>query len=125
MSFRNRNPQPLLRDIFDAIRMIEQFLAGMDFEAFQSNPMAVAAIERKLVVIAEAGVRLRQDAPALCPDQPWRNIRGMGNWLRHEYDRVDLSLVWQTVTDDLPSLKASIQRTLDTAAPPGASPIPE
>lgn len=112
MSFRNRNPESILGDILDTIRMIEEFTAGMDFEAFQSNPMAVAAVERKLLIIAEAGVRLRQDAPALCPDQPWRNIRGMGNWLRHEYDRVDLSLVWQTVTDDLPSLRASIQKAL-------------
>ncbi len=105
--------------MLDAIRMIREFTAGMDFEAFQSNPMAVAAVERKLLIIAEAGVRLREDAPALCPDQPWRNIRGMGNWLRHEYDRVDLSLIWQTVTDDLPSLKASIQKAL-TPTPPSA-----
>lgn len=112
MSFRNRNPGSILGDILDAIRMIEEFTDGMDFEAFQSNPMAVAAVERKLLIIAEGGVRLRQDAPAFCPDQPWRNIRGMGNWLRHEYDRVDLSLVWQTLTEDLPSLKASIQKAL-------------
>ena len=92
-SFKIRNPQSVLREILDAIRMIGEFTAGMDFEAFRSNPMAVAAVERKLLIIAEAGVRLRQDAPALCPDQPWRNIRSMGNWLRHEYDRVDLSLI--------------------------------
>ncbi len=65
----------------------------MDFEAFRSSHITIAAVERKLLLIAEAGVRLRQDAPALCPDQPWRNIRGMGNWLRHDYDRVDLSFV--------------------------------
>ncbi|MGH9583357.1 MAG: HepT-like ribonuclease domain-containing protein [Bryobacteraceae bacterium] len=120
MSFRNQKPQSLLHDILDAIRMIEEFTTGIDFKAFRSNPMAVAAVERKLLIIAEAGVRLRQDAPALCPDQPWRNIRGMGNWLRHEYDRVDLSLVWQTVTDDLPSLKVAIQKALSTM--PSAEP---
>ena len=116
MSFRSRNPQSVLRDILDAIRMIEEFTSSMDFEGFQSNPMAVAAVERKLLIIAEAGVRLGLDAPALCPDQSWRNIRGMGNWLRHEYDRVDLSLVWQTVTDDLPSLKASVQTAVSTVS---------
>lgn len=38
--------------------MIEQFTSGMDFEAFRSNPMAVAAVERKLQVISEAATRL-------------------------------------------------------------------
>jgi uncharacterized protein with HEPN domain len=41
----------------------------------------------------------------MVPDVPWRDIRDMGNFLRHEYDRVDLAVVWRTVTDDLPPLK--------------------
>jgi len=32
--------------------------------------------------------------------------------LRHEYDKVDLAIIWQTVTDDLPALKAAVQRAL-------------
>jgi len=35
----------------DAIAMIEQFTSGMDFESFRSNPMVVAAVERKLQII--------------------------------------------------------------------------
>jgi len=93
--------------------MIAEFTAGMDFEAFRSSHIAVAAVERKLLLIAEAGVRLRQDAPTLCPNQPWRNIRGMGNWLRHEYDGVDLNLVWQTVVDDLPGLRTAALKALN------------
>ena len=35
--------------------MIEEFTAGMDFEAFRANPMAVAAVEkRNLLTIGEA-----------------------------------------------------------------------
>jgi hypothetical protein len=46
----------------DAVGMIEQFTAGMDFQAFRSNPMAVAAVERKLQVISEAAIRLGDEA---------------------------------------------------------------
>jgi uncharacterized protein with HEPN domain len=45
---------------------------------------------------------------------PWENIRGIGNWLRHQYDHVDVETVWRTVTDDLPALKAGVQRALDS-----------
>jgi len=45
------------------------------------------------------------------------DIRAMGNWLRHEYDRIDLSLVWRTVKADLPVLEASVLRALSNVAP--------
>jgi uncharacterized protein with HEPN domain len=92
--------------------MIEQFTSGMDFEAFRSNPMAVAAVERKLQVISEAAIRLGMEAERLCPDQPWRDIRGIGNQFRHAYERVDLATVWDPITDDLPPLKAAVTRAL-------------
>ena len=92
--------------------MIEEFTAGMDFEAFLTNPMAVAAVERKLLTIGEAAVRLGREAPSIVPDIPWRQVRDLGNLLRHEYDRVDLSIIWKTVSDDLPEVKAAVQRAL-------------
>lgn len=45
-----------------AITMIDQFTSGMDFEAFRANPMAVAAIKRKLQIISEAAIRLGDEA---------------------------------------------------------------
>jgi uncharacterized protein with HEPN domain len=54
--------------------MVEQFTLGMDFEAFRSNPMAVAAVERKLQIISEAAIRLGSEAERRCPDQPAINF---------------------------------------------------
>jgi uncharacterized protein with HEPN domain len=104
-----------LHDILDAIEMIDRFTQGFDFEGFREDPKTVAAVERKLQLISEAAVRLGDQADHLCPGQPWRNIRGMGNWLRHQYDRIDLETVWKTVTDDLPALRDSVRLAL---APP-------
>jgi uncharacterized protein with HEPN domain len=87
---------------------------GMDFEAFSSNPVAIAAVQRKLQIISEAAIRLGSEAERRCPDQPWADIRGVGNQLRHAYERIDLETVWSTVTDDLPPLKASVLRGLDS-----------
>lgn len=69
----------------------------MDFDAFRADPKTVAAVERKLLVISEAASRLSEQAEMLCPGLAWRDIRGIGNWLRHQYDRVDLATIWQTV----------------------------
>jgi uncharacterized protein with HEPN domain len=55
---------------------------------------------------------LGEKAAELVPSQPWGDIRGMGNRLRHVYDRIDLDLLWNTVRDRLPSLKADAEQAL-------------
>jgi uncharacterized protein with HEPN domain len=57
--------------------MIEEFTSGMDFEEFRSNPMAVAAVERKLQIVSEAATRLGDEAEKRIPDQHWRDIRSI------------------------------------------------
>jgi len=49
----------------------------------------VAAVERMPLTISEAGKRIGPAAETLCPGQPWQKIRGTGNWLRHQYGRID------------------------------------
>ena len=105
-------PALWLRDISEAIDAIKRFTQAMDAEAFRNDPRTVAAVERKLLVISEAAIRLGDQAEVLCPGLPWRNIRGIGNWLRHQYDRVDVDSIWFTVSDDLPALESSVARAL-------------
>ncbi len=108
------------RDIVDAISLIDEFTSGMDFDGFREDPRTIAAVERKLLVISEAAIRLGQEGALRCPGPPWGEIRGIGNWLRHQYDAVELPVVWKTLRDDLPPLKAAVLRAL--AVPSEASP---
>lgn len=96
----------------------------MDFVAFHEDPKTVAAVERKLLVVSEAAIRLGAEAEIRCPGLDWREIRGIGNWLRHQYERIELPVIWKTVRDDLPPLKAAVLRALTTppAGPQGPSP---
>ncbi len=110
MPFRDANSS--LRDIVDAIGMIETFTAGMDFDQFREDPKTIAAVERKLQAISEAAIRLGDDAETRCQGLDWRNIRGMGNWLRHQYERIELPVIWKTVQDDLPPFKAAVLHAL-------------
>lgn len=102
-----------LEDIRDSISAIERFVNGMDLDRYSCDERTQAAVERKLLIISEAAIRLKDTAEAICPGIPWREIRGIGNWLRHEYDRVDLQTIWNTIQDDLPPLKMAVQNALD------------
>ena len=70
-----REPTLSLRDILDGIDMIVQSVLGMDLEAFRTDPKTVAAVERKLLLISEAAMRLAEGAERLCPGVPWHNTR--------------------------------------------------
>jgi uncharacterized protein with HEPN domain len=88
----------------------------MDCADFREAPTTIAAVEHQLHVISEAAVRLGDDAESHCPGPSWRDLRGMGNWLpkRHEWNW--LSAVWKAIRTDLPPLKATVLRALDTPA---------
>jgi uncharacterized protein with HEPN domain len=75
----SKEPALALRDILDAIDMIVHFVRGVDLNAFREDPKTVAAVERKLLLISEAALRLGEEAERLCPGLPSRNIRGIGN----------------------------------------------
>ena len=120
-----REPLLSLRDISHAIDAIEEFTRGMDFASFRADQKTLAAVERKIQIVSEAAVRLGDHAELLCPGLPWHNIRGIGNWLRHQYDRVDVETLWNTVEKDLPPLKVAIQRVLNAPSTPLFGPLPD
>jgi uncharacterized protein with HEPN domain len=38
----------------------------------------------------------------------WKDIAGIGNILRHDYQRIDAAIIWKAVKDDLPPLKEAL-----------------
>lgn len=102
-----------LADILENLERIQGYVAGMDREQFKDNGLVRDAVERCLERVCEAAHRLGADASTLMPGQPWVDIRGMGNRLRHAYDRINLDLVWNTVRDRLPALEADTRQALE------------
>lgn len=108
-----------LHDILDAIGMIRLFTRGLSFEEFRDDLRTIVAVERELLSIGAAVGRFGDQAPSLCPEIPWRNLRGIEHWIRPQDDRLDVERVWITLIGDLPPLTASIGRVLSER--PGAT----
>lgn len=97
-----------LQDILDAIDAIQRFVNGMDETAYDEDDKTRSAVERKMLIISEAATRLKDKAAELCPGIPWHQVRGLGNWLRHQYDRIELETVWDAIQNNLPPLRAAV-----------------
>jgi len=116
------DPVQRFTDIIENIDRIEQFTKGLNAAAFAANDQVTFAVKYALMVISEATTKLGDTASGLRPDIPWREIRGLGNRLRHDYDTVDLARVWLLIERDLPLLKAACHdalRLLSQGGQPG------
>ncbi len=107
-----RDYQLYLKDILAAIDSIEVFVADMEPEAFQSDDKTVSAVVRKLEIIGEAAKGVPDEVKRNHPDIPWREMAGMRDKLIHFYFGVDYPLVWKTIKQRLPRIKAAIQTIL-------------
>ncbi len=111
------DPADSLADIIENAERIEHYLAGVDQAAFAGNGLLRDAVERCMERVCEAAHRLGDHAAALMPDQspdqaPGDDIRGMGNRLRHAYDRISLDVIWNAARHDLPGLAVDARRAL-------------
>jgi uncharacterized protein with HEPN domain len=92
--------------------VLEQTIVGLNFETFSQNQQTLRAVLYSLAVIGEAVASAIADLEIADPSIPWHQIRGMRNMVIHEYFRVDVAMIWETVRSDLPGLKASLQGIL-------------
>lgn len=107
----SNDPAQRLHDILKSILAINKFVAGLTKEQFADDEK-LSAVEYKLLIVSEAARKLGDEAEKLCPGMPWRNIRGLGNWLRHQYGDINADQIWAIVQEDLPPLKAAVEAAL-------------
>ena len=110
-----RNPRTTTtycRDIVECIDAIQLYLLGMTLDTYEKDRKTRRAVEREFQILTEAAYRLGDEASVLCPSIDWHNVRGLGNFLRHEYDAVEDEAIWQAIHTRLPTLRAAVQEAL-------------
>ncbi|HEY8160963.1 MAG TPA: HepT-like ribonuclease domain-containing protein [Methylocystis sp.] len=66
-------------------------------------------------MISEASRHLSMEIKARRPEIPWGKVAGIGNILRHDYERIAPDLLWKLVRDDLPLLEKVCREELAAA----------
>lgn len=105
-----RRDDAYLLDILIAARRARRFLEDLTWEEFVDSELHQDAVMRPLAIIGEAARQVSQETRDAHPELPWPQMVGMRNRLIHEYFRVDLATVWETVKNDLPPLIAALER---------------
>ena len=104
-----------LRQIRDTACESCDFVEGLHSEDFVTDAQIHKACSMNLIIIGDAAKRIVERAPELVgqtQDIPWREMAGMRNRIAHDYEKIDLETVWDTVAELLPELIVQIDQLL-------------
>jgi len=106
---------PALSDMADAIERIRDVTGEVSFEQFEGDWQRRWIVERGIEIVSETSRRLPADIKARNPHIPWQKVAGIGNILRHEYERVAPAILWNLARVDLLPLEQMCKDELSRA----------
>ncbi len=101
-----------LRHIIDSCERIERYVEGVSKDKFFETELLQDAVIRQLEIMGEAASNLSDDLRFINPKVPWREIIGLRNRVIHAYFEVNLDILWEAVTNDIPSLVVELEKIL-------------
>ncbi|PJF40929.1 MAG: DUF86 domain-containing protein, partial [Chloroflexi bacterium] len=84
--------------------------------AFFASTLIQDAVIRQYEVIGEIAKRLSASNLLAQSDVDWKTLINFRDFLAHNYDRVDLEIVWRAI-EKLPELRAAVEVLLNNLPP--------
>ena len=91
------------------IRKIMQYCQGTTYDTFSANDMLVEACVFNLSQIGEICHGVSDAFVAEHPNIPWNEMYGLRNRIVHDYQGVNLRLIWSIISEDLLPLLALLE----------------
>lgn len=94
-----------LQDIAESISDILEFVKDFTFEEFEQDKKTTYAVVRAFEIIGEAAKNIPEEIRRRYSGVNWKKMANMRNRIIHEYFGIDLSIVWETIRQDIPDLR--------------------
>jgi len=100
-----------LEAILEHCAKIEAYVAAAG-PGWQDDDMAVDAIAKRLEETGEQAKLLSPDLLLQMPEVDWRGLKGLRDFLAHNYPAVVVGIIASTLDDDLPQVVLAVRRQL-------------
>ncbi|MEK7665672.1 MAG: DUF86 domain-containing protein [Patescibacteria group bacterium] len=107
-----KDPKIFLGHILECIDMIEEYVDGWTEKDFLASKEKQDAVIRRFEIIGEATKHLPKSLLEKHHETDWQDIMSMRDRLTHEYFRVMMDIVWQTIKQYLPSFRREILKMI-------------
>ena len=101
-----------LEHILAAINRVVRYTKDKTYEDLLTDDMMYYAVVKNIEMMGEAANMLTAEFQAAHPETPWKMVKGMRNYIVHEYFQIDNQVVWDVVTNELPTLHQQITQYL-------------
>lgn len=104
-------------DMLDSARSVRSMAAAVPFQEFVQDRKLYRAVEREIEIIGEAANRISNDLKNAHPEVPWGKIVGTRHRLAHEYDEIQLAIIYRIATVHMRDLIPSLELILAKLSP--------
>jgi uncharacterized protein with HEPN domain len=103
----------LLLDMRDYAVEAMSFAEGRQRDELESDRMFALALMKAVETVGEAAIGISAALQSSNPQIPWSNIIGTRHRLVHGYNRVDVDILWQIVSIELPMLVLQLEAIIE------------
>ena len=107
-----RRDKERLEHILSAIERVRRYTQGKTYEDLVADDMMYYAVVKNIEIIGEAANMITSEFQDTHPNTPWKKVKGMRNYIVHEYFQVDDIVVWEVATKDLLTLQDQVTNYL-------------
>ena len=86
------------------------YCSGYTYDTFISD---IKLVEACVFNLSQLGELCRIVDPSFAqahPQIPWREMYGLRNRIVHDYEGVNLQLVWEIISEDIPELRDELEK---------------
>lgn len=102
----------ILQKLFGYCEKILRYCSGLSYTSFCENSIVVEACVFNLSQMGELANKVDPEYAATHSAIPWRYLYGLRNRIVHDYEGVNLRLIWEIISDDLPQLRDILQEMI-------------
>lgn len=99
-----KNDNYYSQKILNDITFIVKHMTDVDYEELSRNEILQDSMMFRLIQISENAKKLSDDYKSHHPSIPWIAIYGLRNRIVHDYGNVDISVIYDTLKNDIPEL---------------------
>ena len=102
----------ILEKIIKYINEIQDFIKGYSHEQFNNDKKTINACVFNLSQIGELAGKISDETINTNPDIEWRGLKALRNRIVHDYEGVNLNMVWGFLDSELIDLEKQIKKII-------------
>ena len=102
----------ILQKIVNYIKEVENYIEGLTTEVFMGDKKTITACAFTVSQIGELSNDISDETQTKYDNIPWKAMKGMRNKIIHDYENIDLAVLWATIQKSLPELKLEIEKMI-------------